>query len=71
MKKKSTFEIIEPTIEKLEETVNSRRMFIKKAAYAAPTLLVLGSLTRPTDAKAGFGAPPSGPTWPASPPGGF
>jgi len=41
----------------------SRRTFIKKAAYIAPTLIALGSLTRPTDAEAGFGPPPSGPTW--------
>ena len=41
----------------------SRRTFIKKAVYVAPTLIALGSLTRPTDAEAGFGKPPSGPTW--------
>jgi len=41
----------------------SRRNFIKKAVYVAPTLIALGSLTRPTDAEAGFGRPPSGPTW--------
>ena len=41
----------------------SRRTFIKKAVYAAPTLVALGALTRPTDAKAGFGKPPSGPAW--------
>jgi len=63
MKNNSTSELIEPTEKKLEEVVESRRTFIKKAAYAAPTLLALGSLTRPTDAKAGFGKPPSGPTW--------
>ena len=63
MKKNSTSELIEPTEENLEEAVEARRTFIKKAAYVAPTLLVLGSLTRPTDAKAGFGKPPSGPTW--------
>ncbi len=40
-----------------------RRAFMKKAAYVAPTLIALGALTRPTDAKAGFGKPPSGPTW--------
>ena len=34
----------------------------KKAVYVAPTLIALGALTRPTDAKA-FGKPPSGPTW--------
>ncbi len=39
----------------------SRRSFLKKTAYAAPTLLVLGTLTKPTKVKAGFGAPPSDP----------
>ena len=43
--------------------LNARRAFIKKAAYVAPTLVALGALTRPTDAKAGFGKPPSGPNW--------
>jgi len=41
----------------------SRRTFIKKAVYVAPTLIALGSLTRPTDAEAAFGRPPSGPAW--------
>jgi hypothetical protein len=47
------------------KTINSRRTFIKKAAYAAPTLLIMGSLMRPTETKAGFGPPPSSPNnWP-------
>ena len=46
-----------------QKTETDRRSFIKKAAYVAPTLLALGALSRPTDAKAGFGKPPSGPTW--------
>ena len=54
-------EILTSVPEKKEET--SRRDFIKKAAYAAPTLIALGGLLHPTDAKAGFGKPPSGPTW--------
>lgn len=38
----------------------SRRGFIKKAAYTAPTLLILGSLTKTQDVKAAdFGLPPS------------
>ena len=46
-------------------TVNSsRRGFLKKAVYAAPTIVALGALTKPTETKAGFGKPPSGPTWP-------
>lgn len=40
-----------------------RRSFIKKVVYVAPTLIALGVLTRPTEVKAGFGRPPSGPTW--------
>ena len=63
MKKNSVSELIKPTEQTEQNTIPSRRLFIKKAAYAAPTLLALGSLTRPTDAKAGFGKPPSGPDW--------
>ena len=54
----------EKTLSSVEKKVQTdRRSFIKKAAYVTPTLLALGALTRPTDAKAGFGKPPSGPTW--------
>ena len=41
----------------------SRRSFIKKTAYIAPTLFILGTLSRPTSVKAEFGKPPSGPIW--------
>ena len=64
MKKNSDTEIVKSTEKELDKTVQARRTFIKKAAYVAPTLLALGTLTRPTDAKAGFGKPPSGPAWP-------
>ncbi len=52
-------------IEKNIETKNnkketSRRDFMKKAVYSAPTILVLGSLAHPTKTEAGFGAPPEG-----------
>jgi hypothetical protein len=30
----------------------SRRHFLKKAAYATPTIMALGHLTRPTNARA-------------------
>ena len=40
-----------------------RRHFLKKAAYAAPAIVALGALTKPTESEAGFGKPPSGPTW--------
>ena len=63
MKKNSISEATKPTEQTEQNAISSRRTFIKKAAYAAPTLLALGALTRPTDAKAGFGKPPSGPTW--------
>ncbi len=50
---------------KPSETVenSTRRGFLKKAVYAAPTIVVLGALTKPTESEAGFGKPPSGPTW--------
>ncbi len=54
---------IDTTQNTSKEKQVSRRTFIKKAAYVAPTLIALGSLTRPTDAEAGFGRPPSGPSW--------
>ena len=44
--------------------IESRRSFLKKAAYAAPTIVALGTLLKPTESEAGFGKPPSGPTWP-------
>ena len=40
-----------------------RRHFLKKAAYVAPVIVALGALTKPTESEAGFGKPPSGPTW--------
>ena len=46
---------------KKPETDKRRRAFFKKAAYAAPVLMVMGQLTRPTETKAGFGPPPSQP----------
>jgi len=44
---------------------SSRRGFLKKAAYAAPTIVALGALTKPTEAEASVAGkrPPSGPTW--------
>ena len=64
MNKNSVSESAQQTEQKTEMIAKSRRTFIKKAVYVAPTLVALGSLIRPTDAKAGFGKPPSGPTWP-------
>ena len=42
---------------------SSRRSFLKKSAYAAPTIVALGALTKPTESEAGAGLPPSGPAW--------
>jgi len=47
-----------------DDIQNERRSFLKKAAYAAPGLIVLGQLARPTKTKANFGPPPSAPNWP-------
>ena len=53
--------------DKTENNIHkARRGFLKKSAYAAPTLIVLGGLLKPTKAKADFGPPPSDPdtgTW--------
>jgi hypothetical protein len=35
-------------------TVQSRRTFLKKAAYAVPTVIALGQITNPTTAAASF-----------------
>ena len=59
------------SLEKKEKTMevtpesqkDSRRTFLKKAVYAAPTVVALGALLKPTESKAGFGKPPSGPNW--------
>jgi len=56
-----SFKNNEKTREKLER--KSRRSFLKQVAYVAPTVVVLGALTKPTETKAGAGLPPSGPTW--------
>lgn len=42
---------------------NDRRSFLKKAAYTAPSLLALGTLSRPTKSMAGDSNIPDGPTW--------
>ena len=41
-------------MDKREENTNieSRRNFLKKAAYVAPTIVALGSITKPTSAAA-------------------
>ncbi|HFD13683.1 MAG TPA: hypothetical protein ENJ34_00100 [Epsilonproteobacteria bacterium] len=52
------------TDKSLEKKENSRRTFLKKAAYTAPIVLTLGQLVKPTKVHADSG-PPDGP------PGGF
>ena len=54
---------LKKTADKKTETriSKSRRSFLKKSVYAAPTLIVLGSLIKPEEVKAGFGGPPSDP----------
>lgn len=45
-----------------KDTIKSnRRSFLKKAVYTAPSLLVLGSLTRPTPSQAGESQISNGP----------
>ena len=57
------------------KNVESRRSFLKKAAYVAPTIIALGSITKPVSAAAsGTGTPTytsngSGETNPSSAPG--
>jgi len=43
------------------KTDKARRTLLKKAIYAAPTIVVLGALMKPKQAKADFGPPPSDP----------
>lgn len=42
----------------------ARRNFMKKAVYAAPTLLAMGSLLKPKDILADGSQPPGPPNWP-------
>jgi hypothetical protein len=53
------------TIEKNEiaDTSSNRRDFLKKAAYSAPVLLLLGQLVKPTKAQADSGDPVGPPNW--------
>lgn len=38
--------------DKKDEMQKERRSFLKKAAYSAPALIVMGQLSRPTQSKA-------------------
>lgn len=49
--------------ESIASAKRSRRDFMKKAVYSAPSILVLGSLLRPTEADAALpDSPPSNPS---------
>ena len=49
------------------ETKSTRRDFLKKAAYTAPGLMILGQLSRPARSSADdFGGPPSDPHFPGN-----
>ena len=42
----------------------ARRRLLKQVVYAAPTVVIMGALMKPTKSEAaGHGKPPSGPTW--------
>ena len=48
--------------ENAKASQQGRRSFLKKTAYAAPTLIALGGLMKPTKTQAdSFGPPPSDP----------
>jgi hypothetical protein len=43
---------------------NTRRKFLKKAAYSAPALMAMGQLVKPTEIHAdGTGGPDGSPGW--------
>jgi len=48
---------------KVLKTPNKRRDFLKKAAYSAPVLLVMGQLAKPTKVHADSGEPSGPPDW--------
>ena len=56
MEKKRT-----PSERTTQKAENSRRSFLKKSLYAAPTLVAMGAMMKPTKAKAGFNETPSDP----------
>lgn len=48
-------------LEKKSLDISSRRKFLKKAIYTAPTLIVLGQLVKPTSVHADRTGGPDGP----------
>ena len=50
---------------KKEKSIITRRSFLKKAAYSAPVLMIMGQLARPTlsHAYGSGGPPPPPPPW--------
>jgi hypothetical protein len=54
--------VLNPNDKEAKEMMQKdRRDFLKKAAYTAPALIILGQLVKPESANAGFGGPPSDP----------
>jgi len=47
--------------QKKQKKENTRRTFLKKSIYMAPTLFFLGQIVTPSNSHAGFGPPPSDP----------
>ena len=45
--------------QKKQKKENTRRTFLKKSIYMAPTLFFLGQIVTPSKSHAGFGPPPS------------
>ena len=54
----------EKNIDKKDQMQKERRSFLKKAAYSAPALIVMGQLAKPTQSKAWGENPPSDPRVP-------
>ena len=51
----------EKNIDKKDEMQKERRSFLKKAAYSAPALVVMGQLVKPTQSRAWGEQTPSDP----------
>jgi len=58
--------VLNPNDKEAKEMMQKdRRDFLKKVAYTAPALIILGQLVKPESANAGFSGPPSDPRGPA------
>lgn len=63
MEDKSTAEIKQKstTQKNNEKKKDSRRIFLKKIAYSAPTIIIIGELLKPQSAHADYSGGPVGP----------